>query len=77
MAKKHTKRCSALLIIREITPTGKHRRTLLSVVIVAKNMTHVGEDVGESQPLCTAGESVNWYFGENCMDVPHKTRTAL
>ena len=37
----------------------------------------VGEDVGESQPLCTAGESVNWYSGENCMDVPHKTRTAL
>lgn len=33
MAKKYTKRCSALLIIREmqITTTGKHRLILLSV----------------------------------------------
>ena len=77
MAKKYTKRCSALLIIREITTTGKHHWTLLSMVIIAKNTTHVGEDVEESQPLCTAGESVNWYTGENCMDVPQKTRTAL
>ena len=39
MAKKYTKRCSALLIVREmqITTTGKHRLILLSMVIVTKN----------------------------------------
>ena len=38
MAKRYTKRCSALLIIREMhtTATGKYRPTLLSRVIVAK-----------------------------------------
>ena len=39
MAKRYIKRCSALLIIREMqtTATGKYRLTLLSRVIVAKN----------------------------------------
>lgn len=42
---------------------------------LSSQRTNVGEDVEESQPLCPVGKSVNWYTGENCMDVPQKTKT--
>ena len=63
MAKKHMKRCSIPLIIREIkncnevsphtSQHGHHQKNL--------QVINDGEGIGKREPSCTVGGNVNWY----------------
>ena len=62
MAKKHMKRCSTLLIIREtqIKTTMRYHLTPVRMVIIKSLQTiNAGEGVEKRKPSCTAGENVN------------------
>ena len=63
MANRPIKRCSTLLIIREmqIKTTMRYHLTHVRMAIIGKNtVTNVGEDVGKREPLYTVHRNVNW-----------------
>ena len=62
MANKHMKRCSTLLIIKEmqIKTTMRYHLTLVRMAIIKKSTTiNAGEGVEKREPSCTFGENVN------------------
>jgi hypothetical protein len=61
MAKKHMKKCSAFLAIKEmqIKTTLRYHLTAVVMAIIKNTATNVGEDVGEKGPSYTVGGNVN------------------
>ena len=69
MTKKHMKRCSTLLIIREMqikTTMRYHFAPVKMVIIKNLQTTNAGEGVERREPSYTVGGNVSWYssYGE-------------
>ena len=68
MTKKHTKRCSMSLIIRERQTKTTIRCHLTSEWLLSKNLLtrNAGEGVEKRESLCSVNGNVNWYnhYGE-------------
>ena len=75
MAKKHMKKCSTSLLIREkqIKTTVRYHLTPVRMAIINKSTNkNAGEGMGKRGPSCTVSRNVNWYscYGKQHREFP-------
>ena len=82
MANKHMKRCSKLLIIREMqtkTTVRYHLTPVRMAIIKSLQTINAGQGVEKRKCSCTVGGNVNWYshyarqYGESFLKTRNKT----
>ena len=75
MAKKHLKRCSTSLVIREtqIKTTMRYHLTLVRMASSKKSTINAREGVEKMEHSCTGGENVNWHTQEATVRTGHGT----
>jgi hypothetical protein len=59
MAKKHMKKCSTSLAIKEMQIKTTLRFPLTPIRLARKQMANAGKDVGEKEPSYSIGQTVN------------------